>query len=568
MTAEPKGPAEFPLDRLTPDQFEVLTFLLARAEFPDVVHVRAKDHGLDARLPDSQGATLRGWQAKRFLDRIYWDQCQTSIRRALAFWRPLRITFTFPKVLSAKEQDEFRTELIEKFPRVKLDWWDASELQPRMRDSEGGRKAAHWLFGNPEADKEELQRALAVGGELADAGQAAARVAEVQKFMSRDPHFHFTTIAREPDAPATPPASEALASLEADFGGQLVRFDASERYPGGAQDAGLGGRLLFSDDEAGRRAHEAVTKVVREGGSAEITSGMTADLGPVPVGLRGLLPEEPVSGAFQISAREVKRPSAPAGIPILVRSGSTELGIVLAAVEPLEGWDLTAAGSAGGLDVFMSMRTRNGDQEPYMNWRWRQGEGSALEQLLAAEVVLSAHRGDPIELITPADGKAVVVATMNPREGLEDDLREIENDRKFLEYAAEAEAWLGTTLVPPASPSESDAEILSWLVAQIRTPEHKGKLTRVEFVLSRSIADVDEPFQIATVQPLHAELFGEERYLGLQQIHIPEARFDGVKGTEEAGDTVVIVPADAEGQVTVRLYPPTMAPEETALPSE
>lgn len=566
MTTMPKGPEEFPLDRLTPDQFEILTFLLARAEFPEVIHVRAKDHGLDARRPDSQGATLRGWQSKRFLDRIYWDQCQESIRRALAFWRPLRITFTFPKILSGKEQDEFRTELIEEFPRVKLDWWDASELQPRMRDSEGGRRAAHWLFGNPEADKEELRRALAVGGELADAGQAAARVAEVQKFMGRDPHLHYTTIAREEDAPETPPANETLASFEADFGGQRVRFDASERYPGGARDAGLGGTLLFSDDEAGRRAREAVTKVIREGGSAEITSGMAADLGPVPVGLRGLLPEEPVSGEFQISAQKVEPPSAPAGIPILVRSGSAELGIVLGAIEPLEGWDVTAAGSAGGLDVFMSMRTREGKKEPHMNWRWRQGEGSALEQLLAAEVMLNAHRGDPIELITPADGKSVVVATMDPREGLEEDIREIEATRDFLEYAAEAEAWLGTTLVPPASPSESDAQILSWLVAQIRTPEHKGRLTRVEFSLSRSIADIEEPFQVAALQPLHAELFGEERYLGLRQIHIPEARFDGAKGTEGAGDTVVVVPTNADRQVAVRIYPPTVVPEEAAQP--
>jgi hypothetical protein len=562
----PKGPEEFPLDRLTPDQFEILTFLLARAEFPEVVYVRAKDHGLDARQPDSQGATLRGWQSKRFLKRIYWNQCQESIRRALAFWRPLRITFTFPKILSGKEQDEFRTELIEKFPRVKLDWWDASELQPRMRDSEGGRRAAHWLFGNPEADKEELQRALAVGGELADAGQAAARVAEVQKFMGRDPHLHYTTVAREPDAPETPPASETLASFEADFGGQRVRFDASERYPGGAHDAGLGGTLLFSDDEAGRRAREAVTKVIREGGSAEITTGIAADLGPVPVGLRGLVPEELVSGEFTISARKVKRPSAPTGLPILVRSGSAELGIVLGAVEPQEGWDVTAAGSAGGLDVFMSMSTRNREKKPHMSWRWRQGEGSALEQLLAAEVMVSAHRGDPIELITPSDGKTVVVATMDLREGLEEDLREIEDVRDFLEYAAEAEAWLGTTLVPPASPSEADAQILSWLVAQIRTPEHEGKLTRVEFVLSRPIADVEEPFQIAALQPLHAELFGKERYLGLQQIHIPEARFEGAEGTEGAGDTVVIVPADAEGRVTVRLYPPTVAPEEAVHP--
>lgn len=135
MGEMPKGPVEHPLDRLTPDQFEMLTFLLARDENPGVVHVRRKDHGLDARFPDDRGATLRGWQSKRFLDDIHWDQCRNSIERAVAFWRPLRITFVFPKVLSALEQDNFRIHLIEKFPRVKVDWWDASEIQPRMRDT-------------------------------------------------------------------------------------------------------------------------------------------------------------------------------------------------------------------------------------------------------------------------------------------------------------------------------------------------------------------------------------------------------------------------------------------------
>jgi hypothetical protein len=205
-----------------------------------VVHVRRKDHGLDARLPDALGATLRGWQSKRFLDRIYWDQCQESVARALAFWRPLRITFVFAKVLSAKEQDEFRTQLIERFARIRLDWWDASELQPRMRDTLGGQRAAEWLFGNPEADKEAFRKALAVGGELSDGAQAAARVAEVQKFMGKDPHFRYTTVSREKEAPDLPLAHKTIASFRADFGGIQVRFDATERYPGSAIDAGLG----------------------------------------------------------------------------------------------------------------------------------------------------------------------------------------------------------------------------------------------------------------------------------------------------------------------------------------
>ena len=75
---------------MTPDQFEQLTFLLARGEAPEVVIVRNKDRGLDARLPDPMGRlTLRGWQAKRFATgEVQWSQCEDSIRTALACSAP------------------------------------------------------------------------------------------------------------------------------------------------------------------------------------------------------------------------------------------------------------------------------------------------------------------------------------------------------------------------------------------------------------------------------------------------------------------------------------------------
>ena len=537
----------------------MLAFLLAREESPEVVHVRAKDHGLDARLPSVQGATLRGWQSKRFLERIHWDQCRASVARAIAFWRPLRITFVFPKVLSAKEQEEFRTELIEAFPRIRLDWWDASELQPRMRNSDGGRHAAEWLFGNPEADKQALQRVIAVGGELSDAGHAAARVAEVQRFMSRDPHLRYTTISRENTAPETPPAKETLASFEADFGDLHVRFDASERYPGAASHAGLGGTFAFSHDAAGQRAREAVMRVIAGGGRAEISSGMTADFGPVPLGFRGLVPAEPITGEFHITSTGTKRPTPPRRLPVLVRAGSAELGMVLSPIDAQPGWDRTAAGSAGGLDIFMSFRGAQGTGESRMDWRWNRGQGNALEQLLAAEVMLAAHK-DPVELVSPVDGTVMARGTTDPREGSNDELGALENARSFLEYAVQAEGWLGVPLTPPVRPSENDAQILAWLVAQIRRPEREGSLKRLQFVLSRAVEDIEAPFQALLLQPLSAELFGDDRYLGLQQIHVPEARFDGVNGTEQPGDTVAIVPVDPEAKVAIRLYSPIVAP--------
>lgn len=123
--------------------------------------------GLDARLPGPLERTRRGWEAKRYTSQINWGQCRESVRRALAFWRPPRITFCFPRDLSAAEQESFRSDLAGHFPEVRLDFWSGSELQRLIRDTDEGRRAAAWLFANPQADREAMLRAMAVGGELA-----------------------------------------------------------------------------------------------------------------------------------------------------------------------------------------------------------------------------------------------------------------------------------------------------------------------------------------------------------------------------------------------------------------
>ena len=352
MTAVPRGPIEYPIENLTWEQFQDLAFLLARAEDSAVVPVRAKDHGLDARLPNRSGQTVRGWQAKRYTSNVNWTACQESVTRAVAFWRPPRVTFVFPTDLSAGQQGTFKKKLIEEFPYVHFDWWGESELQRRIRDTEEGRRAAAWLFANLEADRDESLRAYAAGGELSDAAQAAERVAAVQGFMERDPHLRYTIVSSGAEGGETPAPADALISVEVEVDGKSVTFHASERYPGAGRDAGLEGAFVFSDDEAGRKARDAVDHVLREGGDVEIASGMGAKLTKVPVGLRGLVPETPIEGKIEIQAGKPTHDfvARTAGIPILVRCAANEIGMVLQAGDPLEGWDRTALGSAGGLE--------------------------------------------------------------------------------------------------------------------------------------------------------------------------------------------------------------------------
>lgn len=134
VQAKGRGARVYPLEELTDGEFEGLTYLLARVDDKAVVPVRNHDRGLDVRLPDERQLTRRGWQAKRFeKGKIHWDQCRKSVETAVAFWRPPRITFVFAHELSAREQEEFRTELVERVALpVALDYMPEAEVQRRV----------------------------------------------------------------------------------------------------------------------------------------------------------------------------------------------------------------------------------------------------------------------------------------------------------------------------------------------------------------------------------------------------------------------------------------------------
>jgi len=137
----------------------------------------------------AEPALRRVRHISRFTDGIHWPQCQDSVRRAVAFWRPLWITFCFAHDLSAIEQESFRTELVERFREVRLDVWSASELQRLIRDTEEGQRAAAWLWENPSVTREEMIEAMKVGGPLHSKRHAAERRAVIQEYTNRDPHF-------------------------------------------------------------------------------------------------------------------------------------------------------------------------------------------------------------------------------------------------------------------------------------------------------------------------------------------------------------------------------------------
>jgi hypothetical protein len=316
---------------------------------------------------------------------------------------------------------------------------------------------------------------------------------------------------------------------------------------------------LFDTGEEGMRALAAFERISREGGTMEASSGITADFGRVPLGLRGLMPEGRITGSFQITA-SIEPLSAPQ-IPVLLRAGDTELGLVLGAGDAIDGWDFTLAGSAGGLDVTLPLRKRDDTVDITLRWHWRLGEGDAIEQLLAAKIVLAAYRGSNIDMLATAEDRVVAVASMNLPDDVQNHIADLESICHYLEYAAEAQAWLGAPIEPVARPTDGDLATLNQLIGRIRHPEADGTWDRVEVTLSAEPPFGDGAFAALLHQPIYGDLFGRRRYLGLEAVHLPEARISPFTGAEAPGDRVTIIPSGTTREVRVMFVSPTTAPE-------
>ncbi len=562
MGARGLGARTYPLGELTAGELEALTYLLARAEDKAVVPVRNQDRGLDVRLPDERQLTRRGWQAKRFeKGKMHWGQCRESVETAMAFWRPPRITFVFAHELSADEQTSFRTELVERVNLpIALDYMPEAEIQRRLRDTPEGRQAAAWLFEDSEPEAEAMRRAYAMGGELRDAAHAAERLAEIQRHLGRDPHLGYTTVTTDVGAPPTPPAQGTALSVITQEGSQEVRLDAREKFPGALAQLGLEGAFVFTEDEVGRKAREDLLEAKRTGASASIESGIGIKMAKVPVGLRGVMTDEPVFGQVTLIPFESSGESAPAPPSLvgILSASEHELGIAFAPVdEPVPGWDVTLGGAAGGLEIFHSARGESPELEHTLDWRHTFGEGSALEQLLACRILRAALEGEPVRLLEPATRKQIWL--LAPVEGDHaDDIRDLDARERLLELVAELEEWTGEPIVVPARPSEEDAKALSLALGRIRTPEIEGTWDHLWVVTEGDLPA--DPVEVVALEARHAAFFGSEIFLGVEMHRFPLA---AATPTEDGGE---LTPVDGHKQMSAVLHPPSEYPAEAARP--
>jgi len=115
-------------------------------------------------------------------------------------------------------------------------------------------------------------------------------------------------------------------------GDREVRFDAREKFPGALEQLGLEGAFVFTDDEAGRRAREALAQANPDSGTISIESGIGFRMTKVPVGMRGVMTDEPVFGTVTLTpetSSDEPSPPPPSLVGIIA-AGEHELGMAFA----------------------------------------------------------------------------------------------------------------------------------------------------------------------------------------------------------------------------------------------
>ena len=548
-----KGPFEPDLSTLTPKQFEDLVFLLAHAEEPRVVPVRAKDQGLDARLPAGRGrTTARGWQAKRHAE-IKWANCRESIRSALAFWRPPRITFAFAIDLSTNDQEKFRTELVEGFPQIQLDFWGATEIKRRMREGQAGLRAQRHFFPDKESDIEAVLRTIRQGGKLDNADEGLGLIGAVSEAMRADPHFAYGVTQGEVGRQLPDPAGGTVASFESEEDGTAIRVDVSERHPGAAEEHGPEGAIGFATPEAAAAAQAEIERARREGDTAVLEDALVR-MNRIPRGLEGVLSESMEAARVELTplpARQRKR-----AVEVILETGGLQYAIDLSPIEASEEIERGAAGGFGG--IMVTLLSRKGATEPELALRYSAGIGTTLEQLGAVQIILATYARDDL-VLRLAEGGGLIARAIPSLEDDPEGIRSLGARAEALGALAELEAWTGRQFSPGGNWEAADLKRLFAAVTLIRRPlidDAEGFRLHFEMKPEAPLLGAGERHQFVLIDEPAVELFGGQVDLGTRMIHFAEGVVDRV---EEESRRVEVVPAEGS-EATLRLFAPGETP--------
>jgi hypothetical protein len=551
MAADPGVPRRrYDFSTLSSDAFEELCFQLVRIEFPEAIRLAAPDAGLDVLLPSvNGGGARRGWQAKRFTSQISWGKCRESLEQAIANFDPRELTFVFARDLTANQHALFSKNLAAGWPGVRLDYWGASELTARLNE-DGGRLVARRFFGDPAEDADRIARAVRAGGDMTATAHALERQGAIGEFLAaKDPFFYYQGSVGETDAPSPPSAPGTAIRVERIREGVTSRIDVQPRSADALAKHGPAGRLVFSDDEAGRRAFQNVAKLAG-GGRVELQEGVSLAIDRLPPGLNDLLAEF----SMPRSARVTIEGSGPHRWPVTLLAANDdgkpiEMPLVL---EPLgsatPGKPVTVGDDFGGLEFSIVLTPPGSERRGSMNWRYSSSTAAAREQLAALRFLAAAHSGASVEL---RDGERVVARAGRLTEPLDPWLAQ---RLEVFEAIAALEEINDFKFAIPAEISRQDGTTLLHVAVMLREGGLEVSWRDFRLVVGpEGLKQVLEGGPIKVHEQMFVTVLGQEAYVGERQLEFSDYKLASQTAPDKDGNVEVLFVPTSGSAADIRM---------------
>lgn len=513
----PKHPDSFPFRDLTDDEFDELVYLLAHVVDSRVLKLRAPDGGLDTVLPVESDRSRAEWgiQAKLHREHIKWASCKESLDRAVDVWQASRVTFAFPRDLTANQHRNFVRHLDGRIPGVEVDWWGSTKLTALMTSGEEGRLVAKRFF-HAEDPADIVDRASRAGGPLRTPTDVLDRYGAIGDFLrASDPHFEYKAVVRPRSGDEAPRTPNAVMRLEFSRGDEQLFVDAVPRTPSAAEHYGPRGAMRFDDAE---RAVALLRKVQSLGGRATLGHA-NVRFERIPAPFDQMLTE--IDGMVTVRAEAEATPLASTVI-VDTETGNASVDFDLIPEQPEQEWDAKLVGRRHGITLELRFVFRHdvASGRLEITWRLDRPSGSASERLTALNFVVGLH-GRGTFAVSDREGRLAPVTQSTESRTVPAGLSEL---RGVYRDIVDIEDFAGTSLAPlPDDFTGEDAYHLAYLAELVRRQRVDGTVTsgtmEVGAEALRQFRRTGSDIEIRS--KLIARLFGRAVYVADQILRLP-----------------------------------------------
>jgi hypothetical protein len=548
-----RGPVEYDLVGMPDPDFDRLCYRLIRLEHPNAIKpTESGDGGADALLPAPGAGYERAWQAKHYPKAIRWTECRKSFEDAIANYEPAAYTFCFPRDLSGREQQTFDKHFRNGRVEIPVDFWNGSEIQARLTESDAGKRVAAHFFKDDADQLKAIERAALAKGELSTVGDALERMNPIGGFLAgSDPYFSYPAAIYEAgEAAKTPVAEGAVMSVEQPSGALIARIDVVPRDEEALELFRPKGTITFPV-ETYERLQEAVRR-----GEATSAEGLEVTFEQLPPALSEDI-GKPMVGTVSFEPDRSRAPK-PWDARFVGRLGdlSETVDAKLEPAAPPSGWDGCLEGGFAGLSVRFLFRRRGEGGQMAVNYSYRLGEASARDQLKVLRFLdIVSEPGSTMQVVDKKDRERELLFDG----GALDDDADTSALMAFFECIVEIESWTGERIpVKPADFTDENFRQATSIAAAIRRKGFKARFEQVELALpEENLGVVESGRELVIEQGFGGKVFGKEVDLGQARVQVDEYRVEHLGKDEEGHYRVRLRPVDEESaEVFQHIAPP------------